>query len=189
MLLSGRSMSLEVVIPFLSGAAWTVILSCVITLVQIDPILDYLLTEGSIAYTVAYSFLRAAVIEESAKLFVALDTPYRCDVLFSAITGALGFAAGENLEYLFSRSASIPQLLARLITANVVHVGCTALIVLVGLRFQSRLCWIVAFSLGTLFHGLYDCFVMSTVPVAAIAVVQTLVLVVASLTVLSEVAV
>jgi len=186
MICTARSFSFESVIPFVSGAAWTVMLSCVITLGQIDPILDSLLVEGSVAYTLVFSFLRAAVVEEAVKLFVALDTPVKADVYFSGFTGALGFAAAENLQYYLLKDATLWQIVARLITANVLHVACTYLILLIGFRLRTRGNWLLAFSLGVLFHGLFDFLVLSGIPVAALAVVEILIVVVASLTMLSD---
>jgi len=172
MLLSDRELCLGSVIPFISGAAWTVIVSCLLTITEIDPLLDTYLTKGSLAYSLVFSFVRAGLIEEAVKLHVALDSGLESDFLYSAITGALGFSSAENMQYMLTRSASVNQLVARLITANVVHVGCTVLIVLLGMRLKSRGGWVLAFSLGVCLHGLYDLCVFSTVPVAAVLVVQ-----------------
>jgi len=179
-------LTFESIIPFVSGAAWTVMLSCVLTLVQIDYLLDSYLGEGSVAYTFVFSFFRAALIEEAVKLFVALDTPVRTDVYFSGFTGALGFAAAENLQYYLVRDATVWQLVARVLLANVVHVSSTYLILLVGRSLRIRWSWLVAFSLGVIFHGLFDYLVLSYMPVAAVAVVEILIVVVASLTMLID---
>ena len=183
---TSRSLCLDTIIPLLSGVALTAVLSCLLTLTQIDEILLFFTTEGSVAHTIIFSFLRAATIEEAGKLFIALDARRRSDVLFSGIVGAIGFAAAENLQYLIVQEATLHQVLARLITANVVHVCCTAIIVLLGQRLQSRVGWITAFSLGVLFHGLYDFFVLSQMPLPTIVVVQVMMIAAASLAVLSD---
>ena len=186
LLYTSRSLYLETVIPFLSGAAMTALISCLLTLTQIDEVLLFFTTDGSVAHTLIFSFLRAAAIEEAGKLLIALDARRRSDVFFSGVVGALGFAATENLQYFIMQDASLHQVLARIITANVVHVCCTALIVLLGQWLQCRGGWIMAFSLGVLFHGLYDFFVLSEMPVPTIVLVLAMMIVTASVTVLLD---
>ena len=103
-------------------------------------------------------------------MLVAMDCPYS-EMIFSGVAGALGFSSAENLQYLFQRGASPHQLLARLVTANIVHVGCTLLIVSLIQKFVSRKARILSIASGIVLHGFYDLCLLADFPTGGIGVI------------------
>lgn len=77
-------------------------------------ILDRLVTPGTFLHTVLEAFVVVAAVEEGAKYFFlkrrTWDDPnfnYRFDAIVNAVFVSLGFAAFENIQYIFAYGLSV----------------------------------------------------------------------------------
>ena len=134
-------------------------------------LLSFTLRSDSPFYTVVFAFLVVAVAEEGAKLFFLHRRTWRDPnfshlfdgVVYSAFV-SLGFAAFENIKYVFSYGLSVA--LPRAILAIPGHLGFSVFMgVFYGAarKFQSRgeqekasLCRKLAVILPVALHGAYD---------------------------------
>lgn len=139
---------------------------------------------NSMTYTAALAFLVVAVIEEGTKfLFCALRTwnnpEFDCrfdGIVYMAFT-SLGFAAFENILYIFNYGLSVAG--PRAVLSVPGHLGFSvAAGALYGRAKQCRdlgrsglktLCLILAYAIAVLLHGFYDFCAMRSTAKAGIA--------------------
>ena len=134
-------------------------------------ILDRFLDEGSPVYSIVLAFLVVAVVEEGAKYvflrFATWKNPnfnYRFDAVVYAVFVSLGFAAFENIGYVFGYGLSVS--IPRAVLAIPAHMGFA---VFMGIFYgRAKLCsrqgrkaactanLIVGYIIAVFLHGFYD---------------------------------
>ena len=140
------------------------------------PVLSLLVGEDSPLYTVLFAFLVVAVVEEGTKLFFLKrntwrhpDFNYRFDGVVYAVFVSLGFAAYENIRYVFAYGLSVA--LPRALLAIPGH---AAFAVYMGVFYgRAKVCrangdgvgvsynlW-VGYLIAVFLHGFYDACAMT----------------------------
>lgn len=144
-------------------------------------VIGALVRPGTALHTLLIAFLVVAAVEEGAKLALlrrrTWDEPnfnYRFDAVVYAVFVSLGFAAFENLRYVFSFGLSVA--LPRAVLAIPGHMGFA---VVMGVFYgQARLrksrgqaAWpglLLAYLLPVALHGIYDVCCMLGTPLATL---------------------
>lgn len=137
----------------------------------LQPILGILVREGTVLHTVLMAFVVVAMVEEGAKFFFlkrcTWNHPafnYRFDAIVYAVFVSLGFAAYENIFYVFSNGLSTAAL--RAVTAIPAHMSFA---VFCGVFYgRAKRCALygkdsvvgwnlqMAYVAAVVFHGFYD---------------------------------
>lgn len=142
-------------------------------------VLRLLVDEGSPVYTILLAFLGVAVVEEGAKFFFLKRRTwyhrafnYRFDAIVYAVFVSLGFAAYENIQYVFYYGLSVA--LPRALLAIPGHMSfavamgsfygrakrCEG----IGDDFGVRLNLVLGYVCAVVLHGVYDaCAMIGTV--------------------------
>ena len=149
-------------------------------------ILDARLSQSDPAYTLALAFLVVAVAEEGAKFFFLYrktwDSPffnYRFDGVVYAVCVSLGFAAFENISYVFGYGLSVA--LPRALLAIPAHMGFA---VFMGAAYgRAKVCQVrgdeagmrrnlwLGYLQAVLLHGFYDACAMKGTAAATLVFV------------------
>ena len=158
-------------------------------------VLGRLVDPGSPTYTVALAFLVVAVVEEGSKFFFLKrrtwqdpNFNYRFDGIVYAVFVSLGFAAFENIKYVFTYGLSVA--LPRALLAIPGHMGFAVFMGVfygraklradLGNPFRSWLDQAAGYLLAVLLHGFYDtCAMLGTTRAMGVFVVFVLVMYVA----------
>lgn len=160
-------------------AAWTSIVLETIA----EMFLELLVTPGTYLHTILLAFLVVAMVEEGAKLFFlkwrSWHHPafnYRFDGIVYAVFVSLGFAAYENIQYVFHYGLSVA--LPRALLAVPGHLSFS---VFMGIFYgRARLCrgrenligvrrnLQVGYLCAVFFHGFYDACAMTGTALATV---------------------
>ena len=137
----------------------------------LGPVLGILVREGTILHTVLLAFVVVAMVEEGAKFFVLKRRTwkhpafnYRFDAIVYAAAVSMGFAAYENVLYVFSHGLSTAAM--RAVTAIPAHLSFA---VFCGVFYgRAKRCSLygkekmahwnlqMAYVIAVVFHGFYD---------------------------------
>lgn len=148
-----------------------------------EPLLGMLVPRGSLLYTILLAFVVVAAVEEGAKFFFLKRSTwrdpnfnYRFDGIVYAVFVSLGFAAFENIRYVFAYGLSTA--LVRAITAIPGHMSFA---VFMGLFYgRAKVCESIGrpnragwnnwrgYLTAVLIHGFYDACAMIGTPVAMV---------------------
>lgn len=158
----------------LASLLWKGILAalCAIVLETIGQIiLNKLLTPGTYLHTILLAFVVVAAVEEGTKFFFLkrrtwydYNFNYRFDAIVYAVFVSLGFAAFENIQYVFhyGLSVALPRALLS-IPAHMsfavymgVFYGRAKLRESRGHRIASRSDLMMSYFVAVLLHGFYD---------------------------------
>ena len=135
------------------------------------PVLGRIFSEGTILYTILLAFVVVAMAEEGTKFFFLKrhtwyhpEFNYRFDAIVYAVFVSLGFAAYENLLYVFNYGLSTAVL--RAVTAIPAHMSFA---VFSGVFYgRAKRCFVhgrhemarwnlqMAYVIAVAFHGFYD---------------------------------
>lgn len=158
----------------LGNLAWRGVLAALVSIVLEalgQSILNSLVSPDNPRYIMLMAFLVVAAVEEGAKLFFLYrrtwrdpNFNYRYDAIIYAVFVSLGFAAFENVKYVFSYGLSVA--FSRAILAIPGHMGFS---VFMGLFYgRARLCGdrgdvlgcrlnlVLSYLSAVLLHGVYD---------------------------------
>ena len=141
-----------------------------------ESILNALVEPDNPKYVVLLAFLVVAVVEEGTKFFFLYrrtwNNPnfnYRFDAIVYAVFVSLGFAAFENVKYIFNYGLSVA--LPRAVLAIPGHMGFAVFMGVfygrarlradIGDKFGSRLNLILGCLAAVFLHGIYDTCCMS----------------------------
>lgn len=136
-----------------------------------EPLLGSLVKPNTNLYYILLAFFVVAVAEEGSKFFFLYrrtwndyNFNYRFDGIVYAVSVSLGFAAFENLEYVFGYGLAVAP--SRALLAIPGHLSFAVLMGLfygrarryknIGKDFACRTCNVLAFLSAVFFHGFYD---------------------------------
>lgn len=155
-------------------------------------VLDGQVSQDNPNYVYYLAFLVVAAVEEGTKLFFLYrrtwkepDFNYRFDAIVYAVFVSLGFAAFENVKYVFSYGLSVA--LPRAILAVPGHMGFAVFMGIFygrakrcadwGNRFGCKVNLVLSYLLPVALHGVYDsCCMMGTGRSTAVFVIFVLVM-------------
>ena len=182
-------------VGLLASLAWKGVLAALAAIVLEfigQTVLQGLVSEDNPNYVYYLAFLVVAAVEEGTKLFFLYrrtwkepDFNYRFDAIVYAVFVSLGFAAFENVKYVFSYGLSVA--LPRAILAVPGHMGFAVFMGIFygrakrcadwGNRFGCKVNLILSYLFPVALHGVYDsCCMTGTGRSTAVFVIFVLVM-------------
>ena len=173
----------------LLNLVWRGVLAALVAIVLetiSQTILDSLVSPDNPKYVVLLAFLVVAVVEEGCKFFFLYrrtwcdpNFNYRFDAIVYAVFVSLGFAAFENVKYVFNYGLSV--VLPRAILAIPGHMGFAVFMGIFYGRAKLRADWgdrtgcrvnlVLGYLAAVLLHGIYDTCCMSGTTLSTIVFV------------------